>query len=75
MMAGSSATGVVSPPAGEGPLLRAERLRKHFEVDRNSIAIAALRALADEGKVDKATLSKAMKNLAIDPAKPDPWKI
>ncbi len=31
------------------------QLRKHFEVDRNHIAIAALRALADEGKVDKAT--------------------
>jgi pyruvate dehydrogenase E1 component len=51
------------------------QLRKHFEVDRNYIAIAALRALADEGKVDKATLAKAMKNLAIDPTKPDPWKI
>jgi pyruvate dehydrogenase E1 component len=51
------------------------QLRKHFEVDRNHIAIAALRALADEGKVDKATLAKAMKNLAIDPTKPDPWKI
>jgi pyruvate dehydrogenase E1 component len=51
------------------------QLRKHFEVDRNHIAIAALRALADEGKVDKATVAKAMKNLAIDPSKPDPWKI
>jgi pyruvate dehydrogenase E1 component len=51
------------------------QLRKHFEVDRNHIAIAALRALADEGKVDKATVAKAMKNLAIDPNKPDPWKI
>ena len=51
------------------------QLRKHFEVDRNHIAIAALRALADEGKVDKATLAKAMKNLEIDPSKPDPWKV
>jgi pyruvate dehydrogenase E1 component len=50
------------------------QLRKHFEVDRNHIALAALRALADEGKVDKATLSKAMKDLEIDPSKPDPWK-
>jgi pyruvate dehydrogenase E1 component len=50
------------------------QLRKHFEVDRNHIAITALRALADEGKVDKATLSKAMKDLEIDPSKPDPWK-
>jgi pyruvate dehydrogenase E1 component len=51
------------------------QLRKHFEVDRNHIAIAALRSLADEGKVDKATLAKAMKNLEIDPSKPDPWKV
>ena len=50
------------------------QLRKHFEVDRNHIAIAALRALADEGKVDKATLAKAMKDLEIDASKPDPWK-
>src|SRR6202044_223912 len=32
-------------------------LRKHFEVDRNYIAVAALKALADEGKVDQATLT------------------
>src|SRR6185312_16008585 len=50
------------------------QLRKHFEVDRNHIAIAALRALADEGKVDKATLMTAMKELQIDPTQPDPWK-
>jgi pyruvate dehydrogenase E1 component len=50
------------------------QLRKHFEVDRNHIAIAALRALADEGKVDKATVAKAMKDLEIDANKPDPWK-
>jgi pyruvate dehydrogenase E1 component len=49
------------------------QLRKHFEVDRNYIAIAALRALADEGKVDKATVAKAMRDLEIDPAKADPW--
>jgi len=51
------------------------QLRKHFEVDRNHIAIAALRALSDEGKVDQATVAKAMKALEIDPTKPDPWSI
>jgi pyruvate dehydrogenase E1 component len=50
-------------------------LRKHFEVDRNYIAITALRALADEGKVDKATVTKAMKDLGIDASKPEPWKV
>ena len=50
-------------------------LRKHFEVDRNYIAVAALKALADEGKVDQATLTGAMKTLGIDSSKPVPWKV
>jgi pyruvate dehydrogenase E1 component len=50
-------------------------LRKHFEVDRNYIAVAALKALADEGKVDQATLTSAMKTLGIDSSKPVPWKV
>jgi pyruvate dehydrogenase E1 component len=50
-------------------------LRKHFEVDRNYIAVAALKALADEGKVDQATLTGAMKALGVDASKPVPWKV
>jgi len=50
-------------------------LRKHFEVDHNYIAVAALKALADEGKVDQATLSTAMKALGVDSSKPVPWKV
>jgi pyruvate dehydrogenase E1 component len=50
-------------------------LRKHFEVDRNYIAVAALKALADEGKVDQKTVIGAMQKLGIDPSKPVPWKI
>ncbi len=50
-------------------------LRKHFEVDRNYIALAALKGLADEGKVDQATLTGAMKALGVDPSKPVPWKV
>ena len=50
-------------------------LRKHFEVDRNYIAVAALKALADEGKVDQATLTGAMQALGVDPSKPVPWKV
>ena len=48
------------------------QLRKHFEVDRNFIALAALKALADEGKIDRATVSQAIEKLGIDPGKPDP---
>jgi pyruvate dehydrogenase E1 component len=50
-------------------------LRKHFEVDRHYIAVAALKALADEGKVDQKTVAGAMQTLGIDPAKPVPWKV
>jgi len=47
-------------------------LRRHFEVDRNYIALTALKALSDEGKIDRATVTKAMQALGIDPTKPNP---
>ena len=47
-------------------------LRRHFEVDRNFIVVATLKALADEGKIDRATVGKAITALGIDPAKADP---
>jgi pyruvate dehydrogenase E1 component len=50
-------------------------LRRHFEVDRNYIAVAALKALADEGKLEAAAVTAAMKALGVDPAKPVPWKV
>jgi pyruvate dehydrogenase E1 component len=50
-------------------------LRKHFEVDRHYVAVAALKALADDGKVDRATVVKAIQALGVDPSKPVPWKV
>jgi pyruvate dehydrogenase E1 component len=50
-------------------------LRRHFEVDRSYIAVAALKALADEGQVDPATVARAITALGIDPGKPVPWKV
>ena len=47
-------------------------LREHFEVDRRFIVLAALKALVDEGKIDKATLTQAIAKLGIDPGKADP---
>ena len=49
-------------------------LRKHFEVDRNYIAVAALKALADDGKVDRATVVKAIKRSASIRPSPYPGK-
>jgi len=48
------------------------QLRKHFEVDRYHIVVAALKALADEGKLDVATVKGAMKKFNIDPNTPNP---
>jgi pyruvate dehydrogenase E1 component len=50
-------------------------LRRHFEVDQNFIVLAALKGLADDAKIDGATLKGAIAKLGIDPASPDPWKI
>ncbi len=49
-----------------------ERLRRFFEVDRDSITIAALKALADEGAVPRGVIPEAMGKYGIDPEKPDP---
>jgi len=48
------------------------QLRKHFEVDRNYVALAALKALADEGEIPAETVREAIGKLGIDPDKPNP---
>ena len=48
-------------------------LRRHFEVDRNFIALAALKSLADAGQIDRRTVVDAVATLGIDPAKPNPF--
>jgi len=47
-------------------------LRQFFEVDRYWIALAALKALADDGQVDMSMVGQAMEKFGIDPAKPNP---
>jgi len=49
-----------------------EALRRHFEVDAECVALAALHQLSQQGKVDKKTVAKAIKTLNIDPEKPSP---
>ncbi len=48
------------------------QLRRHFEVDHQHIVVASLRALADEGKLDMATVKSCIKKFGIDPDKPSP---
>jgi pyruvate dehydrogenase E1 component len=47
-------------------------LRDFFEVDRRYVVVAALKALADEGRLDAATVSAAIERFGIDPEKPNP---
>jgi pyruvate dehydrogenase E1 component len=53
---------------------RAE-LRRFFEVDRNYVVIAALKALADDAKIDRKTVAQAMAVFGIDPEKPNPLSV
>lgn len=48
------------------------KLREHFEINRYFIVIAALKALADEGKFSKSDVAKAIKQYKIDINKADP---
>ncbi len=47
-------------------------LRGFFEVDRRYVVVAALKALADDGKLDVATVKGAIERFGIDPDKPNP---
>ena len=49
-----------------------ENLRSFFEIDRYYIVLTALRALVNEGEVEIALVSKAMKKYNLDPEKPSP---
>ncbi len=48
------------------------KLREFFEVDRHQIALAALKALADEGGIPVAQVLAAIERYQIDPDKPNP---
>jgi len=49
-----------------------EALRRFFEVDRHYVAVAALKALADEEMLPKAKVTEALKKYGINPDKPNP---
>ncbi|HYG33130.1 MAG TPA: pyruvate dehydrogenase (acetyl-transferring), homodimeric type, partial [Methylophilaceae bacterium] len=49
-----------------------EALRSFFEVDRYYVVLAALKALADEGKLPAAKAAEAIKKYKIDINKPNP---
>ncbi len=51
------------------------KLREFFEVDRRYVAIAALRALADEGKIKLSVVEDAIKKYGVDTNRPNPMSV
>jgi pyruvate dehydrogenase E1 component len=49
-----------------------EALRAHFEVDRRWVAVAALKALADDGALDRTKVAEAIARYGLDVPKPNP---
>ena len=50
-------------------------LRRFFEVNRYYVAVAALKALADEGQIEVDTVENAIKKYGLDTERPDPWTV
>jgi len=48
------------------------KLREFFEVNRYYVAIAALKALAEDGEIDAKIVAEAIAKYGIDPNKPNP---
>ncbi|MFL9925517.1 pyruvate dehydrogenase (acetyl-transferring), homodimeric type [Herbaspirillum lusitanum] len=48
------------------------KLREFFEVNRYFVTVAALKSLADEGKIDASVVKQAIAKYGIDPDKPNP---
>lgn len=48
------------------------KLRHHFEVDRHFVALASLKALADQNKVPSSKVADAIKAFGINPDKLSP---
>jgi len=52
-----------------------ENLRRFFEVDRRYVAVAALKALAEDGEIPAAKVAEAIAKYGIDAEKPAPWTV
>jgi pyruvate dehydrogenase E1 component len=52
-----------------------QKLRDFFEVDRRYVAVAALKALADDGEIPASTAVEAIARYGIDAKKPNPVSV
>jgi pyruvate dehydrogenase E1 component len=51
------------------------KLRHFFEVNPQYVAVAALKALADDGTIPAKTVADAIAKYGLDPDKPAPWTV
>ena len=51
------------------------KLRSFFEVNRYYVAVAALKALADDGEIDAGKVEEAIKKYGLDTERVDPWTV
>ena len=52
-----------------------EQLREFFEVNRHFVVVAALKSLAEAGKIPAAKVSEAITRYGINPEKPNPVQV
>ncbi len=51
------------------------KLREFFEVNRHFVTVAALKQLADDGKIDASVVAQAITKYGLDPSKPNPVNV
>ena len=51
------------------------KLRQFFEVNRYYVAVAALKALADDGEIKPEVVEQAIRKYKLDTERPDPWTV
>ncbi|MCE9530231.1 MAG: pyruvate dehydrogenase (acetyl-transferring), homodimeric type [Planctomycetes bacterium] len=52
-----------------------QSLRRFFEIDAESIVVAALYALAERKEIDRSVVTQAIKDLGINAESPAPWTV
>jgi len=52
-----------------------DKLRHFFEVDRHWVTVAALKALADEGQIERSKVAEAIAKYGLDVNKPNPMTV
>jgi pyruvate dehydrogenase E1 component len=57
------------------PFRHARKAAHFFEVDRHWVTLAALKALADEGAIDRSKVAEAILKYGIDVNKPNPMSV